>query len=72
MTRMKMVVEKERNRYLLNVERSPSEVLSQKLINEALYGSLDGGTLRRDVTDLKGYDELAKWDSSNWVALLER
>ena len=72
MERMATVVEKEKHRYLLSVEKLPSEIFSQKLINEALYGSLDGKTLTEDVTDLKYYDRLSSWTSDEWIALLQR
>ena len=72
MERMTTVVEKQKHRYLLSVEKLPSEIFSQKLINEALYGSLDGKTLTEDVTDLKYYDALSSWTSDEWITLLQR
>lgn len=72
MDRMATVVEVQRNRSLLSVETSPSNIMSSKLINEALYGSLDGKTLKEDVKDLICYDVLSKWTSDQWVALLKR
>lgn len=72
MERMATVVEVEKNRLLLNVEEAPSSVFSFKLINEALYGSLDGKTLKENVQDLSCYDILSKWTSDQWVALLQR
>ena len=72
MDRMLTVVEREKNRYLLRAERSPSNLLSSKLINEALYGSLDGKTLKEDTTDLILYDVLSKWTSNEWTTLLQR
>jgi Zn-dependent M16 (insulinase) family peptidase len=72
MERMTTVVEKQKHRYLLSVEKQPSEIFAQKLINEALYGSLDGKTLTEDVTDLKYYDALSTWTSDEWIALLQR
>lgn len=72
MERMATVVEKQKHRYLLYVEKRPADIFSQKLINEALYGSLDGKTLTEDVTDLKYYDALSHWTSEQWTALLQR
>ena len=72
MTRMATVVKQEKSKYLLNVERYPSMMLSSKLINQALYGSLDGTTLKADMTDLLIFEILAKWDSAQWVALLQK
>jgi Zn-dependent M16 (insulinase) family peptidase len=72
MDRMTTVVETQRNRSILSVERSPSERMSLKLINEALYGSLDGKTLKEDVKDLICYEVLSKWTSEHWIALLKR
>jgi Zn-dependent M16 (insulinase) family peptidase len=72
MDRMLTVVEREKNRYLLLAERSPSDLLSSKLISEALYGSLDGKTLKEETTDLILYDVLSKWTSEEWTALLQR
>ena len=72
MERMATVVEKQKHRYLLYVEKRPADIFSQKLINEALYGSLDGKTLTEDVMDLKYYDALSHWTSEQWTALLQR
>lgn len=72
MDRMATVVETQRNRSILSVERSPSDLMSSKLINEALYGSLDGKTLKEDVKDLICYEVLSKWTSEQWIALLKR
>ena len=72
MERMATVVEKQKHRYLLSVEKQPSEIFAQKLINEALYGTLDSRTLTEDVTDLKYYDALSSWTSDEWIALLKR
>jgi Zn-dependent M16 (insulinase) family peptidase len=72
MDRMTTVIETQRNRSILSVERSPSELMSSKLINEALYGSLDGKTLKEDVKDLICYEVLLKWTSEQWIALLKR
>jgi Zn-dependent M16 (insulinase) family peptidase len=72
MDRMSTIVENERNRHLLRVERAPSSLLSGKLINEALYGSLDGKTLKEETTDLVHYDHLSKWTSEQWTVLLQR
>jgi Zn-dependent M16 (insulinase) family peptidase len=72
MERMATVIEKRRNGYLLSVERSPSGILSTKLIVEALYGDLKGTSLKQDVTDLVYYDIVTKWTSDQWVALLQR
>lgn len=72
MERMRTIVKMERSRTLLSVEESPANLMSNKLINEALYGSLDGKTLRDDVKDLVYYDKLAKWSSEQWIALLKR
>jgi hypothetical protein len=65
-------VQVEKNRSLLAVEESPSNPLSSKLINEALYGSLDGKTLKEDVNDLMYFDVVSNWTSDEWVALLKR
>lgn len=72
MERMATVVEILQNCSLLYVEESPSNVLSMKLINEALYGSLDGKTLKEDAKGLIFYDVVSKWTSDEWVALLKR
>lgn len=72
MERMATVVEVQKNRSLLYAEESPSNLLSFKLINEALYGSLDGKTLKEDAKDLIFYDVVSKWTSDEWVALLKR
>jgi len=72
MERMKTVIETGKSRYVLMVERSPANCLSHKLINEALYGSLDGKTLKEEVQDLPYYDQLLSWTSDQWVALLKR
>jgi Zn-dependent M16 (insulinase) family peptidase len=72
MERMTTVVEKQKHRYLFYVEEQPSDIFSQKLINEALYGTLDGKTLKEDVTDIKYYDALSSWTSDEWITLLQR
>lgn len=72
MERMKTVIEMGKSRYILMVERSPANCMSQKLINEALYGSLDGKTLTEEVQDLSYHDQLLSWTSDQWVALLKR
>ena len=72
MERMATVVEVQKNRSLLSAEESPSNLLSSKLIHEALYGSLDGKTLKEDAKDLIYYDIVSKWTSDEWVALLKR
>ena len=72
MERMATVAEVQKNRYILSVERLPSSLMSSKLINEALYGSLDGKTLKEDVKDLIWYDVLSKWSSEQWISLLKR
>jgi Zn-dependent M16 (insulinase) family peptidase len=72
MERMATVVETQKNRSILSVEQSPSSLFSSKLINEALYGSLDGKTLKEDVKSLMSYDTLSKWTSEQWVSLLKR
>ena len=72
MERMATVVETQKNRSILSVEQSPSSLFSSKLINEALYGSLNGETLKEGVKDLMSYDDLSKWTSEQWVSLLKR
>ena len=72
MERMKTVIEKARDKYVLDMETSPANFLSHKLINEALYGDLSGKTLEKDVKDLIYYDILSKWTSAQWVALLKK
>jgi Zn-dependent M16 (insulinase) family peptidase len=72
MDRMKTVIETGKSRYIFMVERSPANCMSQKLINEALYGSLDGKTLTTEVQDLPYHDQLLSWTSDQWVGLLKR
>lgn len=72
MARMETVVEKQRNKYLVYVERSPATCFSRKLIVEALYGTLDGKTLKDEAKDLVYYDIISKWTSGEWISLLQR
>lgn len=72
MERMKTVIETGKSRYVLMMERSPANCMSQKLINEVLYGSLDGKTLRDEVQDLHYHDKLLSWTSDQWISLLKQ
>ena len=72
MERMKTVIETGKSRCILMMERSPATCMTQKLINEALYGSLDGKTLRDEVQDLHYHDELLSWTSDQWISLLKQ
>src|SRR5271170_6537704 len=49
MERMAIVIRSLKNRFLLSVEQAPANAISSKLVNEALYGSLDGRTLSEDL-----------------------
>ncbi len=68
----KTVIGKTKDKYLLEIEREPANVLSTKLINEALYGDLNGKTLKAELKDLFYYDILSTWTSEKWINLLEK
>jgi Zn-dependent M16 (insulinase) family peptidase len=72
MKRMATVIQKAKDNYLLSVEESPASVFSMKLINEAIYGSLDGKTLAPVLKDLVYFDIASKWTSDQWVAFLQK
>lgn len=72
MERMATVIKTERDRILLDAEKKPASRLRGKLLNEALYGSLDGKTLLEEVKDLVQYELLAEWTSEQWISLLKR
>ena len=72
MERMATVIRALKNRLLLSVEEGPGSVISSKLINETIYGTLDGRTLSDDLKDLNYFDKLAYWSSEKWVALLKK
>jgi Zn-dependent M16 (insulinase) family peptidase len=72
MERMAIVIRALKNRFLLSVEQAPANAISPKLVNEALYGSLDGRTLSEDLNDLSYFDKLAEWSSSDWASLLQK
>jgi Zn-dependent M16 (insulinase) family peptidase len=72
MERLAIVNRTLKNRRLLDVEESPARAIYSKLINEAMYGTLDGKTLSEDMKDLSYFDELAKWTSDQWVAVVQK
>lgn len=72
MERMEIVIRALKNRFLLSFEQAPANAISSKLVNETLYGSLDGRTLSEDLNDLSYFDQLAEWSSAEWAALLQK
>jgi Zn-dependent M16 (insulinase) family peptidase len=72
MERMEIVIRALKNRFLLSFEQGPANAISSKLVNETLYGSLDGRTLSEDLNDLSYFDQLAEWSSAEWAALLQK
>jgi len=72
MNRMLIVVARAVNRRLLSVERWPFYEISKMLKNEAVYGSLDGETLKKAARDIVYYQNLSAWGSDQWIALLQK
>lgn len=72
MKRMQMIIERDELKVLNNLESRPSDTFQDTLINDFLFGSLDGKDLHAGLQDRKRYRELAGWTSQQWTDIIQR
>lgn len=72
MPRMQMVLRRERQRVLSQLETRTADCYSEMLIADFLYGPRDGKGLFEAVDEMRRFDTLEKYTSADWAALLRR
>ncbi|KAJ9101136.1 hypothetical protein QFC21_003354 [Naganishia friedmannii] len=72
MDRMKAVIERDRRKLLSSAETSVTDVLTDAIVADFLYGNKDAKDLNRTFDDLKWYDTLLSWQSAQWSDLITR
>lgn len=72
MPRMSMVLRRERQRVLSQLEMRPADCFSDLLISDFLYGPRDGQGLSASVEELRRFEALEKYSSADWAAVIRR
>jgi Zn-dependent M16 (insulinase) family peptidase len=72
MSRMAVSIREIRNKGLLRFEKSPEDYFQTHLMNEALYGDLQGHSLSDVLTATRFFDVLSEWTSDQWISFLKR
>ncbi|WFD29887.1 hypothetical protein MSPP1_000901 [Malassezia sp. CBS 17886] len=70
MHRMAVVLRRERQRLMSQLETRPADCFSDVLIHEFLYGKQDGSELRVSLDDMRRFDVLDTYTSDDWVRVL--
>ncbi|KAJ9111193.1 hypothetical protein QFC20_002687 [Naganishia adeliensis] len=72
MERIKAVIERDRRKLLSSAETSVTDVLTDAIVADFLYGNKDGKDLDGVFEDLKWYDTLLEWKTEQWSDLITR
>lgn len=72
MERMKMIIERDELKLLNALEDKPSDSLQDTLVNDFLFGDLEGKDLYSSLEDRKRYKELSAWSSKQWTDLIQK
>lgn len=72
MDRMKTIIERDRRKLLAMAENNVTDVLTDSIIADFLYGESNGKELAEGFQDLKLYDQLLTWTAGQWSDLLDK
>ncbi|WFD34838.1 hypothetical protein MCUN1_001682 [Malassezia cuniculi] len=72
MPRMSMLLRRERQRVLSQLETRPADCFSDMLISDFLYAPRDGSRLSESVDEMRRYDQLSLYSADDWANLLRR
>lgn len=72
MKRMAMVIDRDQRQLQSKLESSKGDAFFGSVINDALFGAVDGSDLPEAFNEMSHYDVLRKWSSDDWVNLLKK
>lgn len=72
MDRMKTIIERDRRKLLAMAENNVTDVLTDSIIADFLYGEASGKGLQQQYQDLQQYEALLGWTSEQWTDLLRK
>ncbi|KAF8560437.1 hypothetical protein OG21DRAFT_1531918 [Imleria badia] len=72
MSRMSMVINRDERQLRSKLESAKGDTFSGTIITDFLYGATDGSDLRGALDEIKYYNILKTWNSSQWTELLKR
>ncbi|OXG18692.1 cytoplasmic protein [Cryptococcus neoformans Tu401-1] len=72
MERMKRILRKDQRKLLEYMESRATEVLSDAIIGDFLYGKVDGKELPLAFNDMEDYSSLHSYTAEEWLALLDK
>ncbi|KZV65225.1 hypothetical protein PENSPDRAFT_587192 [Peniophora sp. CONT] len=70
--RMRMVIDLDERQVRSRLESSGGDIYSQAIISDFLYGNPDGSDIGPFLNEFRLNDELRKWTSQAWAALLTK
>lgn len=71
-TRMTMLLKRDRRKMLNQAEGNPHKTFSHSLVSDVIYGSKDGSDLEESMTDLEQLDTLMKWTNEQWLDIIRK
>jgi Zn-dependent M16 (insulinase) family peptidase len=72
MDRMKTLIRRERVKLLNMLETKPADAFGDVIINDFLYGKLDGSDLEKSIDEMRRFDILDKYTSEKWIGILQK
>ncbi|KAF9229385.1 hypothetical protein BS17DRAFT_771387 [Gyrodon lividus] len=72
MTRIAMVINRDERQLRSKLESAKGDTFSGTIITDFLYGAPDGSDLHGALDEIKYYNILRTWSSSQWTELLKR
>nr|XP_019045357.1 cytoplasmic protein [Kwoniella bestiolae CBS 10118]OCF24287.1 cytoplasmic protein [Kwoniella bestiolae CBS 10118] len=72
MERMGRIIRRDKRKLLDYMESRASDVLSEVVIGDFLYGEKNGKDLPIAFSDLKDYEVLESWKAEDWISLLDK
>ncbi|KAG9314439.1 Metalloenzyme, LuxS/M16 peptidase-like protein [Chiua virens] len=72
MSRMSMVINRDERQLRSKLESAKGDTFSGTIITDFLYGAADGSDLHGALDEIKYYNFLRAWNSSQWTNLLKR
>jgi Zn-dependent M16 (insulinase) family peptidase len=72
MTRIALVLKRDRLKLLASLETKPADSFADAIIADMLYGRRDGADLEAALDDMTRFDQLSAWSAEQWAALLDK
>lgn len=72
LNRMRMVLDRDERQFRSKVESDGGDAFSPTMIDDFLYGRLDGSQIEEALNEIKFYNTLRTWSSQQWADFIQK